>query len=167
MITFSKSLATLMLAGWTFAAPAPSPADNTQPAGDNSIGEFSVEFLGNQVADNSCSHRDLGFAGHIQDKWYAVYGDTLWCPPGVSDQDADTDGQFHGMVRDSVSALTDNPLVVHDLFLNIDSPVPHQKQFVPFEKKWGEDNLVGFGGTSLVETDYANATGAVYYLVVR
>jgi hypothetical protein len=71
------------------------------------------------------------------------------------------------MVRDSVSALTDNPLVVHDLFLNIDSPVPHQKQFVPFEKKWGEDNLVGFGGTSLVETDYANATGAVYYLVVR
>ncbi|VUC21574.1 unnamed protein product [Clonostachys rosea] len=164
MVIFSKSLATITLASSACAAPA-SSLDNTQPAGENPIGEFSVEYLGNQDADNSCSHRDLGFAGHIQDKWYAVYGDTLWCAPGVSDQDADTDGQFHGMVRDSVSALTDNPLIVHDLFLNGDSPVPHQKQFIPFEKKWGEDNLVGFGGTSLVETDYTNATGAVYYLV--
>lgn len=140
--------------------------DNTQPEGTNPIGNFSVEYLGEQKASNSCSRRDLGFAGHIQGKWYAVYGDTLWGPPGVSDPDHITTSDFHGMVRDSVSALTDDPLVVHDLNLNGDHPVPHQKQFIPHNEEWGETHTFGFGGTSLVETDYESATAAVYFLIV-
>jgi len=43
--------------------------DNTQPYGTNPIGGFSVEFLGNQTSDNSCSMRDLGFMGHMQGNW--------------------------------------------------------------------------------------------------
>lgn len=139
--------------------------DNTQPAGTNPINGFDVKFLGNQVADNSCTHRDLGFAGKIKDKWYAIYGDNLWCAPGVTDPTKDPSG-FHGMVRDSVSALGSNPLIVHDLNLNNDSPVKHPNQFVPFNPNWGETNTVGFGGTSLVETDYNSATAALYYLIV-
>jgi hypothetical protein len=139
--------------------------DNTQPVGTNPIQSFEVKFLGNQVADNSCTHRDLGFAGKIKDKWYAVYGDNLWCAPGVTDPTKDPSG-FHGMVRDSVSALGANPLVVHDLNLNSDSPVRHPNQLVPFNAAWGETNTVGFGGTSLVETDYDTATAALYYLIV-
>lgn len=50
-------------------------------------------------------------------------------------------------------------MTVQDLFLNTDSPVPHQQQFVPFNASWGETNQYGFGGTSLVEVDYASATG--------
>jgi hypothetical protein len=63
------------------------------------------------------------------------------------------------MVRDSISAMTGNPLIVHDLFLNSDSPVPHQKQFVPFNASWNEKNTFGFGGTSLVEVDALSSTG--------
>lgn len=139
--------------------------DNTQPVGTNPIENFTVEFLGNQVADNSASHRDLGFAGQLQGKWYAVYGDTLWCAPGVTDPSNDTEG-FHGMVRDSLSALTDDALMVHDLHLNDDEPVAHQKQFIPFNETWGETNVFGFGGTSIVEVDEEAGIGAVYYLVV-
>ncbi|KAM5349678.1 hypothetical protein ACJ41O_006183 [Fusarium nematophilum] len=138
--------------------------DNTQPEGENPIGEMTVEFLGHQVADNSASHRDLGFTGQLQGKWYAVYGDTLWCDEGVTHPGQDTEG-FHGMVRNSLSALTDDPLVVQDLHLNEDEPVPHQKQFVPFNEDWGETNTFGFGGTSIVETDPDTGTGALYYLV--
>ena len=142
--------------------------DNTLPVGTNPIsqGSFSVEYLGLQKADNSCSHRDLGFTGSIAGKWYAVYGDTLWCDTGVTDPANDTSG-FHGMVRDAVSAMTSDPLVVHDLNLNNDTPVPHQLQFVPFNSAWGETNVYGFGGTSLCETDATTATAALYYLVVR
>jgi len=43
--------------------------DNTKPYGTNLIGRFSVEFLGNQSSDNSCSLRDLGFMGQIQGHW--------------------------------------------------------------------------------------------------
>lgn len=43
--------------------------DNTKPYGTNPIGGFSVEFLGNQTSDNSCSLRDLGFMGQIQGNW--------------------------------------------------------------------------------------------------
>ncbi|KAF7554430.1 hypothetical protein G7Z17_g2882 [Cylindrodendrum hubeiense] len=154
-----KFIRALALAGL-----ARDQVDNTQASGTNPIGDLTVKFLGNQVADNSCSHRDLGFTGHLRGKWYAVYGDTLWCAAGVSDPTQDTDG-FHGMVRDSVSALTDDALVVHDLHLNSDDPVAHQNQFVPFNETWGETNLFGFGGTSIVETDYTSGTGAVYYLV--
>jgi hypothetical protein len=144
-----------------------SGIDNTQPKGDCLIGSFSTEYLGEQRSSNSASRRDLGFAGHIQGKWYAVYGDTLWCSQGVADPDQDPDPTgFHGMVRNAVSALTDDPLLVHDLHLNDDQPVPHQKQFTPFVEEWGETNQFGFGGTSIVEVDYERAVGAVYYLIV-
>lgn len=143
----------------------PDPVDNTQPAGKNPLSVASVEYLGFQNADNSSSHRDLGFTGHIGGKWYAIFGDTLYCAQGVTDPAKDTPG-FHGMVRNAISALTDDPLTVHDLNLNDDSPVPHQKQFVPFNEAWGETLFYGFGGTSLVETDYSSATGALFYLVV-
>ncbi|ORY61774.1 uncharacterized protein BCR38DRAFT_348580 [Pseudomassariella vexata] len=138
-------------------------ADNTQAAGVNPITLFKTEYLGIQLADNSASHRDLGFTGELGGKWYAIYGDTLWCAPGVSHPSHDAEG-FHGMVRDSISECTNDPLRVHDLHLNADG---RQKQFIPFNSSWGETNLHGFGGTSLVETDKETATGAVYYLVVR
>lgn len=141
--------------------------DNTQPEGENPIrnAKVDVEFLGHQHAHNSSSHRDLGFTGRLGGKWFAVYGDTLWCDTGVTHPDQDTEG-FHGMVRNSLSALTDDPLAVHDLHLNDDEPVPHQKQLVPFNEEWGETNTFGFGGTSIVEVDPQTATGALYYLVV-
>ncbi|KAI1374360.1 hypothetical protein F4677DRAFT_461417 [Hypoxylon crocopeplum] len=103
-----------------------------------------------------------GFTGELQGKWYAIYGDTLWCAPGVTDSNSDSEG-FHGMVRDAISQMTDDPLVVHDMHLNADTPVGHQLQFVPFNAAWGETNTYGFGGTSLVET--ADGAGAVFYLV--
>jgi len=143
----------------------PRGIDNTQPVGTNPILKFSTQFLGNQTADNSCSHRDLGFTGHIADVWYAIYGDTQWCAPGVTDPFQDQLG-FFGMVRGSVSQLTSNPLKVYDLHLNHDSPVPHQQQLIPFNSSWGEDKTYGFGGTSLVETDSATVMGAIFYLVV-
>ena len=148
----------------SLAAAAAAQIDNTQPAGVNPIGDFTVDYLGDQYPDNTCVHRDLGFAGQLQGKWYAVYGDNLWCASGVTDPNQDPEG-FHGLVRDSVSALGDDPLSVHDLSLNGDQPVAHPNQFVPFNAAWGETNTVGFGGTSIVETD--GGIGAVYYLVVR
>jgi hypothetical protein len=66
----------------------------------------------------------------------------------------------------TLSELTDNPLVVHDLHLNNDEPVPHQNQLVPFNPDWGETNTFGFGGTSIVETDPDTGIGALYYLIV-
>ncbi|KAM0245896.1 hypothetical protein ACHAP5_005046 [Fusarium lateritium] len=138
--------------------------DNTQPDGENPIGNFTVEFLGTQSSSNSASRRDLGFTGQLGGKWYAVYGDVLWCDSGVTDPAEDTEG-FHGMVRNAVSALTDDPLVVEDLHLNDDEPVPHQKQLMPFNEEWGETNTFGFGGTGIVETDPDTATGVLYYLV--
>ncbi len=139
-----------------------SRRDNTQPVGTNPIAKPQVTFLGFQTADNDCSHRDLGFTGAIAGKWYAVYGDTLYCKPGVTDPTKD-DWQWHGMVRDSVSATTSNPLRVHDLNLNSNG---RQNQFVPFNAAWGETNQYGFGGTSLCETDASAGTGALFYLVV-
>ncbi|CAM1508834.1 Fc.00g025730.m01.CDS01 [Cosmosporella sp. VM-42] len=138
--------------------------DNTQPEGQNPIENVTIEFMGHQNARNSSSHRDLGFTGHLQGKWYAVYGDTMWCDAGIANPEEDTEG-FHGMVRNSLSALTDDPLVVHDLHLNDDEPVPHQNQLVPFNEDWGETNTFGFGGTSIVETDAESGTGALYYLI--
>ena len=140
--------------------------DNTKPHGKNPIRISSAKFLGNQTADNSCSHRDLGFTGSINGKWYAIYGDTLWCAAGVHDpwKDPTGKGKFYGMVRDAVSAMTNNPLKVHDLNLNGDKPVAHQKQFVPYNTAWGEKISYGFGGTSLCETGAGEA--AFFYLIV-
>ncbi|KXH42985.1 hypothetical protein CSIM01_01739 [Colletotrichum simmondsii] len=135
--------------------------DSTLPVGTNPIVNPKVEYLGFQHADNSCSHRDLGFTGSIAGKWYAVWGDVLWCDAGVTDPEKDTPG-FHGMVRDAVSVMTKNPLVVHDLNLGENG---RQKQFIPFNSSWGEKVDTGFGGTSLVETNAETRTGAVFYLV--
>lgn len=141
------------------------PIDNTKTIGSNTIRIASVQKLGFQIATNSCSRRDLGFTGRVGGLWYAVFGDTLWCAPGVTDAADDLPG-FHGMVRDSVSLLTADPLRVIDLHLNDDRPVPHQRQLVPFNPAWGETNTTAFGGTSLCETDAQFATAALYYLVV-
>ncbi|KAF6815743.1 conserved secreted protein [Colletotrichum plurivorum] len=143
------------------ANPISRRMDNTQAVGTNPIYHPKVEYLGFQKADNSCSHRDLGFTGAIAGKWYAVWGDVLWCDAGVTDPEKDTPG-FHGMVRDAVSATTNDPLIVHDLNLGDNG---RQRQFIPFNSSWGEKFDTGFGGTSLVETNAATGTGAVFYLV--
>lgn len=57
--------------------------DNTEPYGINPIDFSNVEYLGVQNSINSCAQRDLGFTGKIRDKWYAVYGDTLFCAPNA------------------------------------------------------------------------------------
>lgn len=151
------------LSDWAKQRRQTGGGDNTQPVGTNPISKFQTEYLGQQDANNSCSHRDLGFTGELQGRWYAIFGDTLWCSPGVTDPGSDPAG-FHGLVRDAISLMTDDPLVVRDLHLNDDSPVRHQLQFVPFDADWDEKNTFGFGGTSLVET--SGGAGAVYYLVV-
>ncbi|KAK8878712.1 hypothetical protein PGQ11_000006 [Apiospora arundinis] len=135
-----------------------------KPAGINVISHdhtFTTRYLGLQLADNSASHRDLGFTGQLGGRWYAVYGDVLWCAPGVTDPADDPPG-FHGMVRDAISICTDDPLVVHDLHLDAEG---RQQQFIPFNPDWGEANDFGFGGTSLVEVDSETDTGAIFYLV--
>lgn len=157
-------LVTALLAGPNLADanPISRRMDNTQLVGRNPISNPKVEYLGFQNADNSCSHRDLGFTGAIAGKWYAVWGDVLWCEAGVTDPEKDTPG-FHGMVRDAVSAMTNDPLVVHDLNLGDNG---RQLQFIPFNSSWGEKYDTGFGGTSLVETNATTGTGAAFYLVV-
>lgn len=74
---------------------------------------------------------------------------------------------FYGMVRDAVSLLGPDPLVITDLHMNDDYPVSHQLQFIPWNAVWGERQDTGFGGTSICEVDCATATGVVFYLVVR
>lgn len=135
--------------------------DNTQPEGENPIKHFRTEYLGIQRSQ-CASHRDLGFTGQLGGKWYAVYGDVMWCAPGVDRHEDDEPG-FHGMVRDAVSLCTDDPLRVVDQHVDAEG---RQRQFMPYKEAWGETNTHGFGGTSLVETDAATGTGAVYYLVV-
>ncbi|KAI0376443.1 hypothetical protein F5Y04DRAFT_210211 [Hypomontagnella monticulosa] len=163
LFTFLLSGSALAAAdtGANSSAESKRQDDPTQPVGINPISTFKTLYIGRQNAINSCSHRDLGFTGSLQGKWYAVYGDTLWCSPGVTDPEKDPGG-FHGMVRDSVSLMTDNPLVVEDLHLNNDFP-GHQLQFIPFNEAWHETNLYGFGGTSIVET--VNGDGIVFFLV--
>lgn len=165
---YLPALATLLFGASAWPAlDKRAGSDSTQPVGTNVVKIANVTLLGNLTADNSCSHRDLGFTGVIQGKTYSVFGDTLWCAPGVMDPSKDDQSTFHGLVRDSVSVATSNPLLVHDLHLNNDSPVPHQLQLVPFNSSWGETQSTGFGGTSLCETDPTNHPGeaALYYLV--
>jgi len=102
----------------------------------------------------------------IDSSRYAVYGDTLWCAQGVTNPEDEPSG-FHGMVRSSVSAATSNPLIIHDLNLNSDSPVPHQKQFIYYNPSWGETVSTGFGGTSIVGIANDSPWGGVFYVVVR
>lgn len=139
--------------------------DNTQSSGTNPLLVSSVDFLGIQTSDNSCSHRDLGFTGKINGKWYAVFGDALWCASGVTDPADDVDG-FHGMARDAVSEMTSDILKTHDLNLNGDTPVGHQTQFIPYNTEWGETQSYGFGGTSLCATNNTAQEGVVFYVVV-
>ncbi|KAI0449360.1 hypothetical protein F5B21DRAFT_50732 [Xylaria acuta] len=136
--------------------------DDTQPVGTNPIANFNTEFLGEQKSSNSCAGRDLGFTGQLGGKWYGVYGDTNWCAGGVSDPDQNPPG-FHGIVRDTIALMGDDPLSIQDYHLNGDTPVPHPLQFVPYNEAWGETGSYGFGGTSLCET--TSGVGAVYYLV--
>jgi hypothetical protein len=135
--------------------------DNTQPVGTNPMTVSSTQFLGIQTSANSCSKRDLSFTGRINGKWYTVYGDTLWCGGGVTDPVQDTSG-FHGMVRDSVSAMTSDVLKLIDLNLNGDTLVGHQLQFVPFNTAFREDRSYGFGGTSLCATNNTAQEGAAF-----
>ncbi|KAI1280248.1 hypothetical protein F5Y07DRAFT_396402 [Xylaria sp. FL0933] len=136
--------------------------DDTQPVGTNPITKFKTDFLGEQKSSNSCAGRDLGFTGQLGGQWYGVYGDTLWCAPGISDPDQNPSG-FYGIVRDTVTLMGGNPLLIEDYHLNGDTPVPHPLQFIPFNEAWGETNTYGFGGTSICET--TSGVGAVYYLV--
>lgn len=130
------------------------------------IGAFQATFLGTQTASNSCSHRDLGFAGQLGGQWYAVYGDALWCDAGVTDPDQDPAG-FHGMARNGISRLNaQNPLSVEDLLLNGDTPVAHPGQFIRPDEAFGETALYPFGVSAICETDGAAKTGAIYILVV-
>jgi hypothetical protein len=133
--------------------------------GINPIQTFTTTWLGYQNADNSCSLRDLGFTGKLGGRWYAVWGDVMYGAPGTMDAFAQPEG-FHGMVRNAVSLLGDDPLVVHDLHLNDDHPVRHQMQLVPFRREWGEAQDTGFGGTSICVVDEDAVVGALYYLVV-
>ncbi|KAK3047267.1 hypothetical protein LTS18_013186, partial [Coniosporium uncinatum] len=73
------SIFTVALLGLStaYGSPLQKRADNTQPAGTNPIKISSVNYLGEQTSDNTCSHRDLGFTGKIGGKWYAIYGDDL------------------------------------------------------------------------------------------
>jgi hypothetical protein len=140
------------------------PPDNTAPTGSNPIVVSSVQFLGNLTADNSCSHRDLGFTGSIKGVWYNIWGDVIWCNSGVTDPNKD--GKGSGIVHDAISQATTNPLKVHDLNLNKDAPVAHQNQFVPYNTAFGENAETGFGGTSLCETNATSGEAAFFYLVV-
>ncbi|KAI1744697.1 hypothetical protein F4680DRAFT_405760 [Xylaria scruposa] len=136
--------------------------DDTQPVGTNPIKISRTDFLGEQKSSNSCAGRDLGFTGQLGGKWYGVYGDTNWCAQGVTDPDKNPAG-FHGIVRDTVALMGNNPLSIQDYHLNGDTPVAHPLQFIPFNSAWGETNLYGFGGTSICES--TSGVGAVYYLV--
>lgn len=164
----------LVLAGAAGAFGTPAVANykrqdqprGTNPVGTNPIVNFQTEFLGNQVASNSCSHRDLGFTGQLGGQWYSVFGDTLWCATGVTDPASDPSG-FHGMVRNSISRLGTDPLSVEDLYLNMDAPVAHQNEFLTPDAAFGETDLYPFGVSSICETDSTTQTGAMYILVVR
>ncbi|KAL1845035.1 hypothetical protein VTK73DRAFT_1300 [Phialemonium thermophilum] len=141
----------------------PKRGIDLQEAGPISVAH--VERLGLQTSVNSCSHRDLGFTGSIRGQWYSVFGDTLWCQPGVTDPEADTPG-FHGMVRNSIARLTPDPLKVVDLHLNNDTPVCHPLQFLRANPAWNETENYFFGVSSLLETDNRNsATAAMFYLI--
>ncbi|KAL3483413.1 hypothetical protein BJX62DRAFT_244908 [Aspergillus germanicus] len=151
---------------YTWPADSSQSSTNTQPVGTNPVIIEHTTFLGEQQSSNSCTHRDLGFTGPFGGHWYAVYGDTLYCQGGVSDRvsdpDEDSEG-FHGMVRDALARLTDDPLMIEWTDLNLDSPITHPKQFVPYNEAWGETTSTGFGGTSLCEID--NQTALLFYLV--
>ncbi|OAQ99970.1 hypothetical protein LLEC1_08123 [Akanthomyces lecanii] len=79
-------------------------------------------------SEEDLEHLTLGFAGHIQGKWFGVYGDNLGCAPGVHDPDKG-DHQAHAFVRDSVAALTDHPLLVVNQSLDSRG---YRQQFTPW-----------------------------------
>ncbi|QKX59715.1 uncharacterized protein TRUGW13939_06855 [Talaromyces rugulosus] len=135
--------------------------NNTQPVGSNPVIIANVDYLGEQRT-NSCTHRDLGFLGQLTGRWYAVYGDTLWCKASVTEPSQDPEG-FHGMVRDSIAECSDSALRVKFTQLNEDSPVAHPKQFIPCNEAWGKTLTTGFGGTSLCPVDDDNSL--IFYLV--
>lgn len=139
--------------------------DNTQPYGENHAFVTNLEFLGIQTSNNSCSRRDLGFTGKLGDHWYAIHGDAIWCAPNQTNAMAKTnDTMFRGMVRNTISMMTDDVLKPYDLYVDDRKPVPGPRQFFEFVREWGEHLLTGFGGTSICAVD--EKTGAVYYAIV-
>ena len=166
----SRIAATLLGVSLAWALPHNKRAvDNTQPSGKNPVAlAFGAEYLGPQTSNNTCVIRDLGFTGQISGKWYSIFGDTSYCTPGVTDALSleATAGGFHGMVRDSVAAMTDNVLNLHDVNLNSERPMAYPKQFIPYNHSWGESADTGFGGTSLCETNGTTGEGLVFYVVV-
>ena len=142
---------------------SPPIPDHTLPWGDNKVAVAGLEFLGIQTSNNSCARRDLGFTGKLGNHWYAIHGDALWCAPGITDPTGNKI-EFRGMVRNTISLLTDDVLKPYDLYVDDTQPVPRPRQFFEFVKEWGEHQLTGFGGTSICATD--EKTGAVYYAVV-
>jgi hypothetical protein len=161
-----------IIKGWHHVVPhltskpkhgEPPEIDNTLPEGDNLVSIAAVEFLGIQTSNNSCAARDLGFTGKLGQHWYAIHGDALWCAPGITDPTGEAVA-FRGMVRNTISLLTDDVLKPYDLYIDDAEPVPHPRQFFQYNSEWGEHQLTGFGGTSICETD--ETTGAVYYAVV-
>lgn len=136
--------------------------DNTLPEGENKVRVQALEFLGIQLSNNTCARRDLGFTGKLGDHWYAIHGDALWCAPGVDDATGDV--EFRGMVRNTISLMTDNVLRPYDLYFDDTTPVARPMQFFTFNEEWGEHMLTGFGGTSICST--GEQTGAIYYAVV-
>ncbi|GKT91439.1 conserved secreted protein [Colletotrichum tofieldiae] len=141
-LALAALLATTSTSNFASAHPVAPRMDSTTAVGTNPIANPKVEYLGLQKADNSCSHRDLGFTGAIAGKWYAVWGDVLWCDAGVTDPEKDTPG-FHGMVRDAVSAMTGDPLLVHDLNLGDNQ---RQRQLIPFNTSWGRGSTPASAG---------------------
>ena len=144
------------------ASPLQKRVDNTQPSGTNAVTSFHIDPLGMQTSANSCSNRDLGFTGEIAGTWYAVYGDTNWCAPGVTDPTKDDTSKFNGMVRDSIARMTND--VLHPVDLNLNAGQRPQ-QLIPFNASWGESVEFGFGGTSICETDASQNQGIVFYAV--
>lgn len=136
--------------------------DNTVGEGENKVRVVALEFLGIQLSNNTCARRDLGFTGKLGQHWYAIHGDALWCAPGVVDATGDV--EFRGMVRNTISLMTDDVLHPYDLYHDDTEPVARPLQFFTYKEDWGEHMLTGFGGTSICST--GEETGAIYYAVV-
>ncbi|KAK7975290.1 hypothetical protein PG989_013753 [Apiospora arundinis] len=138
--------------------------DNTKPAGVNVISHdhtFTTRYLGLQLADNGTSHRDLGFTGQLGGRWYAVYGDVLWCAPGVTDPADDPPG-FHGMVRDAISICTDDPLVVHDLHLDAEGHIlPCGEAYIEPSHFFCNGNKTGFRGAGVAKVQLLDSIPTV------
>jgi hypothetical protein len=139
--------------------------DPIHSVGSNLVTEFTVEYLGTQVSDNTCAHRELINIGTIAGKWYSIFGDTHWCKPGIVDLNMDTLG-YNGMVPNSIAELTSDPLRVHDINLNSDFPVSHPLAVISFNVTLGENQSHRFKPTGIVETELQDPHGVLFFTLV-